>query len=56
MLVQVHDELVVAVPTEEVSTLEPMLIQAMGDGVKYEGIPLKVSCHSAGSWSEAKGK
>lgn len=56
MLVQVHDELVVAVPTEEISTLEPILIQAMGDGVLYEGIPLKVSCHSAGSWSEAKGK
>ena len=56
MLVQVHDELVVAVPTDEVSIMMPILVQAMGDDRIIEGIPLKVSCHSAGSWSEAKGK
>lgn len=56
MLVQVHDELVVSVPTEEINTLMPVLVEAMGHGRIISGIPLKVSCHSAGSWSEAKGK
>lgn len=56
MLVQVHDELVVAVPTEEVQSMEALLVKAMGDGKVIEGIPLKVSCHSAASWAEAKGK
>jgi len=56
MLVQVHDELVVMVKEEEADKLLPVLISAMGDGVSYEGIPLKVSCHSARSWAEAKGK
>jgi DNA polymerase-1 len=56
MLVQVHDELVVLVKEEEAEALLPVLVSAMGDGVSYEGIPLKVSCHSARSWAEAKGK
>jgi len=56
MLVQVHDELVIAVPSDEVSSFKPILMEAMGHGTVYDGIPLKVSCHSAGSWSEAKGK
>lgn len=56
LLVQVHDELVVIVPEDEVDTYMPLLITAMGDGEVHQGIPLKVSCHSASSWSEAKGK
>lgn len=56
MLVQVHDELVVAVPSDEVSEMQDILVKAMGDGTVYDGIPLKVSCHSALSWAEAKGK
>lgn len=56
MLVQVHDELVVIAPEEDVEELEPLFVSAMGDGMVYDGIPLKVSCHSAYSWSEAKGK
>jgi len=56
ILVQVHDELVVMVREEEADSLLPVLVNAMGDGVSYEGIPLKVSCHSARSWAEAKGK
>lgn len=56
MVVQVHDELVVLVPEDQVDELEPIFVKAMGDGVVYNGIPLKVSCHSAYSWSEAKGK
>lgn len=56
MLVQVHDELVVMVEKDQVDPMMELLIKAMGDGVVYEGIPLKVSCHSAISWAEAKGK
>jgi DNA polymerase-1 len=56
MLVQVHDELVVLVKDEDVDSMLPLLVSAMGDGVVYEGIPLRVSCHSASSWAEAKGK
>jgi hypothetical protein len=28
----------------------------MGDGIVIDGVPLRVSCHNAVSWSEAKGK
>lgn len=56
VLVQVHDELIVAVPSEQAEEMRPILMQAMGDGKVYSGIPLKVSCHAATSWSEAKGK
>lgn len=56
ILVQVHDELVVMVPETASDQLLPILVSAMGDGVVYEGIPLKVSCHAARSWAEAKGK
>lgn len=56
LLVQVHDELVVIVPEDSVEQFEPLLVKAMGDGTVVNGIPLRVSCHSAHSWSEAKGK
>ena len=56
LLVQVHDELVVAVPAGEGAEMRSILMTAMGDGRVYDGIPLKVSCHSALSWAEAKGK
>ncbi len=56
ILVQVHDELVVMVPESASDQLLPVLVAAMGDGAVYEGIPLKVSCHAARSWAEAKGK
>jgi DNA polymerase-1 len=56
LLVQVHDELVVIVPEDSVEQFEPLLVKAMGDGTVVNGIPLKVSCHAAHSWSEAKGK
>ena len=56
ILVQVHDELVVAVPDKYVEEAQKVMIQAMGQDRVIAGIPLKVSCHSAKSWSEAKGK
>lgn len=56
MLVQVHDEIVAAVPVDTAHDLKPLFINAMGEGKIIRGVPLKVSCHIAGSWSEAKGK
>ena len=56
LLVQVHDELVVAVPKGSADEMTPILMEAMGHGKVYDGIPLKVSCHAANSWAEAKGK
>jgi DNA polymerase-1 len=56
LLVQVHDELVVMLPEEFSEEGTKLLIESMGDGTSINGIPLKVSCHSAYNWSEAKGK
>lgn len=56
LLVQVHDELVVAVPEDLVEDIQPKFIEAMGHGRLVEGVPLLVSCHTAYSWAEAKGK
>ena len=55
MLVQVHDELVVSVPIEEIPKWEPALEQAMGNGKVIMGVSLEVEAHHAQSWSEAKG-
>ena len=56
MLVQVHDEIVVAVPEDDWEGIMPRFVKAMGDGIVLRGVPLKVSCHVAHNWSEAKGK
>lgn len=56
LLVQVHDELVVMIPEEFSEEGTKLLIESMGDGTSINSIPLKVSCHSAYNWSEAKGK
>ena len=56
ILVQVHDELVVAVPEDIVEDLQPKFMEAMGHGRVMDGVPLVVSCHTAHSWAEAKGK
>lgn len=55
MLVQVHDELVVAVPEGTLDTIITPFLTAMGDGKVINGVPLKVSYHSAHNWAEAKG-
>lgn len=54
MLVQVHDELLISVPTDELQQWVPVIVRAMGDGDTIEGIPLKVSYGYAGSWDKAK--
>lgn len=55
MLVQVHDELVVAVPDGTLDDILPGFLAAMGDDKVIEGVPLKVSYHHAHNWAEAKG-
>jgi DNA polymerase-1 len=56
MLVQVHDELIVIAPKDEEETAMNTLISAMGHDRSIMGVTLKVSCHAATSWAEAKGK
>lgn len=55
MLVQVHDELVVAVPEGTMDKVITPFLTAMGDGKVINGVPLRVSYHSAYNWAEAKG-
>lgn len=55
ILLQVHDELVVSVPTDEVYTWEPEIERAMGNNRTIMGVPIHVEAHHAGSWAEAKG-
>jgi DNA polymerase-1 len=61
ILVQVHDELVTSVPTEELGIWIPVIETAMGnntyihDGKVASGVKLVVEAHAAGSWAEAKG-
>ena len=55
LLVQVHDEVVLTVPTEELPKWEPMVEDLMGNGSSIMGVSLEVEAHHAGSWSEAKG-
>lgn len=62
MVLQVHDEIVTAVPTEEVGLWVPRIEQAMGNGAILdangtvkEGVKLEVEAHFAGSWYDAKG-
>ena len=54
MLVQVHDEIVTAVPEDSWEAIMPKFITAMGDGVILKGVPLKVSCKVAHNWADAK--
>lgn len=54
MLVQVHDEIVTAVPENSWEDIMPRFIEAMGDGVVLHGVPLKVSCNVAHNWADAK--
>lgn len=54
LVVQVHDELVAVSPEDE--DVQELFVNAMGHNRSIMGVSLKVSCHSARSWSEAKGK
>lgn len=61
MLVQVHDEMVISVPSDELGIWVPRIETAMGnetvltDGIVEHGVKLVVEAHYAGSWYDAKG-
>lgn len=55
LLVQVHDELMISVPENEVAHYSVLLQDCMGDGTVIDGVPLRVTAHSGKSWYEAKG-
>lgn len=55
LLVQVHDELVVAVPNDMIEGFTDPFLKAMGHGREISGVPLMVSSDFASSWAEAKG-
>lgn len=55
LLVQVHDELIAAVPDKIVEEVTQPFLDAMGDGTVIQQIPLKVSYEYASNWAEAKG-
>lgn len=54
LLVQVHDELVATVEEHEVESIVSPFINAMGDGMVLNKVPIKVSYQFAKSWAEAK--
>lgn len=54
LLVQVHDELVAALNETEMTDILNPFINAMGDGMVLEKVPIKVSYQFAKSWAEAK--
>lgn len=53
LLLQVHDELVLEVPPEEWSQLQPIIKSTMEDAVKLS-IPLAVDINAGKNWMEAK--
>ena len=55
MLVQVHDEIVASVPSDEVTHWAGVIEETMGNGKIIDGVALEVEAHYAGSWAEAKG-
>ena len=53
LLIQVHDELVLEVPPEEWSQLQPIIKSTMEDAVELS-IPLAVDINAGKNWMEAK--
>ena len=53
LLIQVHDELVLEVPPEEWSELQPIIKSTMEDAVELS-IPLAVDINAGKNWMEAK--
>lgn len=54
LLLQVHDEIVLSVPTDEIQYWLPKFAVSMGDGDMINDIPLKVSIAYGGDWSQCK--
>ena len=53
MLLQVHDELVLEVPEDEVDTAAALVREAMEDAYQLD-VPLRVDVHSGTSWYDLK--
>ncbi len=53
LLIQVHDELVLEVPPQEWSELQPIIQSTMENAVKLS-IPLAVDINAGKNWMEAK--
>ncbi|MFP4550127.1 MAG: DNA polymerase, partial [Spirochaetales bacterium] len=51
MLLQVHDELILEAPPEEVEEVSEILKQTMSEAITLS-VPLKVSVESGSSWGE----
>jgi len=52
MIMQVHDELVLDVPINELETLKPLVKKCMEEAVKLS-VPLEVDMSSGRDWLEA---
>jgi len=55
MILQVHDELVLEVPTEEKAQAEKILVEAMEDALPL-GIPIKVAVGWGKNWKDTDGE
>ena len=53
ILIQVHDELVLEVKNDELTTIKNILHETMEDVVKL-AVPLIIDIHSGKNWAEAK--
>ena len=54
MSVQVHDELLLEVPADEIEVVEPLVIDIMSSAYKLD-VPLKVDSGTGQNWLEIKG-
>ena len=54
LIMQVHDELIVECPEEEVQQVQQLLAEEM-QGVMALAVPLTAEAHSGKNWLEAKG-
>lgn len=53
LMLQVHDELVLEVPEEEIDAVRPLVIETMSTAFKLD-VPLKVEASTGGNWLELK--
>ena len=52
MVLQIHDELLLEVPQEEIASVHDLLVREM-EGVISLSVPLTVECHDGKTWLEA---
>ena len=51
LVLQIHDELLLEAPVEELPTVERLLVEAMRGAMSLD-VPLEVSVSSGGDWAE----